>query len=174
MSKLKYFIIDENYINTIPRSVKGKKEPLFISNKGNALSIRQMQRLFYKYAKEVGIDDDRRHIHILRHTHAVQALKAGIDLRTLQQNLGHSGIDVTAIYLTLDIDVIDLAYAPGTSTPEPFGLTSFDVLECIKCFSSKLVGFDVVEVCPSYDKGQTALLAAKFVRYVIEHVFFKK
>ena len=78
------------------------------------------------------------------------------------------------IYLTLDIDVIDLAYAPGTSTPEPFGLTSFDVLECIECFSPQLVGFDVAEVCPTYDKGQTALLAAKFVRHVIEHVFFKK
>jgi len=76
------------------------------------------------------------------------------------------------IYLTLDIDVLDLAYAPGTSTPEPFGLTSFDVIECIEYFSPQLVGFDVVEVCPPYDKGQTALLAAKLVRHVIEHVFF--
>jgi agmatinase len=72
------------------------------------------------------------------------------------------------IYLTLDIDVVDLAYAPGTSTPEPFGLTSFDVLECIKFFSQRLIGFDVVEVCPPYDKGETALLAAKFIRCVIE------
>jgi len=48
------------------------------------------------------------------------------------------------IYLTLDIDVIDPAYAPGTSTPEPFGISSFDVLECIKAFSLQLVGFDVV------------------------------
>ena len=78
------------------------------------------------------------------------------------------------IYLTLDIDVMDLAYAPGTSTPEPFGLTSFDILECIDCFSSNLVGFDIVEVCPPYDKGQTALLAARFIRYVIEQVWFKK
>jgi agmatinase len=78
------------------------------------------------------------------------------------------------IYLTLDIDVMDLAYAPGTSTPEPFGLTSFDILECIDCFSSDLVGFDIVEVCPPYDKGQTALLAAKLIRYVIEQVWFKK
>lgn len=72
------------------------------------------------------------------------------------------------IYLTLDIDVIDPAYAPGTSTPEPFGLTPLDILDCIKRFSSQLIGFDVVEVCPSYDQGQTALLAAKFVRIVIE------
>ncbi len=77
------------------------------------------------------------------------------------------------IYLTLDIDVVDPAYAPGTSTPEPFGLTHFDVLECIESFSQRLVGFDVVEVCPPYDKGETALLAAKFVRYIIEQTGFK-
>ena len=74
------------------------------------------------------------------------------------------------IYLTLDIDVIDPSFAPGTSTPEPFGLTPFDILKCIDAFSSNLIGFDVVEVCPDYDNGQTALLAAKFIRYVIEKV----
>jgi agmatinase len=74
------------------------------------------------------------------------------------------------IYLTLDIDVVDPAYAPGTSTPEPFGLTPLDILECIETFSSNLIGFDVVEVCPSYDMGQTALLATKLVRYVIDCV----
>jgi len=72
------------------------------------------------------------------------------------------------VYLTLDIDVIDPAFAPGTSTPEPFGLTPFDVVECIDAFSSNLVGFDVVEVCPNFDKGQTALLAAKLIRSLIE------
>ena len=74
------------------------------------------------------------------------------------------------IYLTLDIDVIDMAYAPGTSTPEPFGLTCFDIHDCIEFFSPRLVGFDVAEICPQYDKGQTALIAAKFIRYIIEYV----
>jgi agmatinase len=71
------------------------------------------------------------------------------------------------IYLTFDIDVIDPAYAPGTSTPEPFGLTPFDILSIIDAFSSQIVGFDIVEVCPTYDYGETALLAAKFVRILI-------
>jgi len=75
------------------------------------------------------------------------------------------------VYLSLDIDVIDPAYAPGTSTPEPFGITPFDVLECIESFSSQLIGFDVVEVCPPFDKGETALLAAKFVRYVVDRAW---
>jgi len=77
------------------------------------------------------------------------------------------------IYLTLDIDVIDPAYAPGTSTPEPFGLTPFDVLELIDAFSSQLIGFDVVEVCPAYDHGETALLAAKLIRSLIGAVWKK-
>ena len=72
------------------------------------------------------------------------------------------------VYLTLDIDVIDPAFAPGTSTPEPFGLSSFDVLKCINAFSSHLIGFDIVEVCPDFDNGQTALLAAKLIRSFIE------
>jgi agmatinase len=75
------------------------------------------------------------------------------------------------LYLTVDIDVIDPSYAPGTSTPEPFGLKPIDILECIESFSSKLVGFDIVEVCPSYDKGQTALLAAKLIRLLIENKY---
>jgi agmatinase len=72
------------------------------------------------------------------------------------------------VYLTLDIDVIDPAFAPGTSTPEPFGLSPFDVLKCIDAFSSSLIGFDIVEVCPDFDNGQTAILAAKLIRSVIE------
>ncbi|MEM4258841.1 MAG: agmatinase [Candidatus Thermoplasmatota archaeon] len=71
------------------------------------------------------------------------------------------------IYLTLDIDVVDPAYAPGTSTPEPYGLTPLQVLEILDAFIPSLVGFDVVEVCPPYDHGQTALLAARFIRTVI-------
>ena len=104
-----------------------------------------------------------------------------IDSFDIKENGIKKSIDETTkylknkqIYLTLDIDVIDLAYAPGTSTPEPFGLTPFDILECVESFSSNLIGFDVVEVCPPFDRGETALLAAKLVRLVIENVFSLK
>ncbi len=83
---------------------KNRKDPLFVSNKRGPLSRRQVERLVSNYAEKAGIEPDKRHPHVLRHTHAVQALKSGIDLRTLQQNLGHSSIEVTAIYLTMDID----------------------------------------------------------------------
>ena len=71
------------------------------------------------------------------------------------------------VYLSLDIDGIDPAYAPGTGTPEPFGLTPFDVKHIIRTLGDRLVGFDVVEVCPPYDNGNTSILAARFVREVI-------
>jgi len=72
------------------------------------------------------------------------------------------------IYITLDIDVLDPSFASGTSTPEPFGISPFDILECIEFFSKDIIGFDVMEVCPPYDHGETAILAAKFVKTVIE------
>ena len=83
---------------------KNRKDPLFVSNKRGPLSRRQIERLVHNYGTEIGLDKDKKHPHVLRHTHAVHALKSGIDLRTLQQNLGHSSIEVTAIYLTMDID----------------------------------------------------------------------
>ena len=77
------------------------------------------------------------------------------------------------IYLTLDIDVLDPAYAPGTSTPHPFGLTTFQLLEIIDEFAEKLIGFDIVEVCPTYDKGETSLLAAELIRTIITKHYYK-
>jgi agmatinase len=71
------------------------------------------------------------------------------------------------IYLSLDIDGIDPAYAPGTGTPEPFGLTPWDVRNVINRLGDRLVGFDVVEVSPPYDNGNTSILAARMIREVI-------
>lgn len=71
------------------------------------------------------------------------------------------------IYLSLDIDGIDPAYAPATGMPEPFGLTSLDVKKCINMLGSRLVGFDLVEISPPYDKGTTAALGARMVQEVM-------
>jgi agmatinase len=71
------------------------------------------------------------------------------------------------IYLSLDIDGIDPAFAPGTGTPEPFGMDPTEVKTIISGLGDRLVGFDVVEVCPPYDRGNTAALAARLMREVI-------
>lgn len=73
------------------------------------------------------------------------------------------------VYLTFDIDVLDPAYAPGTGTPEPGGVTPREIFTAIECLRRlNLVGFDVVEVNPLVDSGDcTSLLAAKIVRELV-------
>lgn len=65
-------------------------------------------------------------------------------------------------FLSFDIDVVDPAFAPGTSTPEAGGLTSFDVLRIVRgLVGIDFKGFDLVEVVPTYDPSAvTANLAA--------------
>ncbi len=70
-----------------------------------------------------------------------------------------------ACYLTLDIDCLDPAFAPGTGTPEPGGLTSSQVLTLLEDLSPlNLIGMDCVEVAPAYDHAElTSNAAAAFV-----------
>ncbi len=68
------------------------------------------------------------------------------------------------VYLSIDMDAIDPAYAPALGTPEPYGLTPRHVREVISCLSPQIVGFDLMEIAPAYDSGNTALLGARLVR----------
>jgi len=70
------------------------------------------------------------------------------------------------VYLSIDIDVVDPAFAPGTGVPEPGGITSRELLDALTYLSGmNIVGADLVEVAPAYDcSGQTGLLAAALVR----------
>ncbi len=71
------------------------------------------------------------------------------------------------IYLSLDMDAIDPAFCPGLGTPEPFGMTDREVREVLRAFAPKTIGFDVVEIAPEYDNGQSAILATKLMREFI-------
>lgn len=73
------------------------------------------------------------------------------------------------VYVSLDIDVVDPAYAPGTGAPEPGGCDAGEIIQAVHLLRGlRVVGFDLVEVSPPYDPaGQTALLAAKLVREAI-------
>ncbi|MCD2199986.1 agmatinase [Halobacterium sp. KA-4] len=68
-----------------------------------------------------------------------------------------------SVYLSVDIDAADPAYAPGTGTPEPFGLDSATMRDFVRALAPQSVAFDVVEV-NDRDDGQAATLAAKLVR----------
>lgn len=69
------------------------------------------------------------------------------------------------VYVTVDIDSVDPAYAPGTGTPEVGGLTSYQLLQLVRGLHGlNLIGFDLVEVSPPFDHGDiTAILAANIV-----------
>nr|WP_222437113.1 agmatinase [Quadrisphaera sp. RL12-1S] len=70
------------------------------------------------------------------------------------------------LYLSIDIDVLDPAHAPGTGTPEAGGMTSRELLEVLRGLAGlQLVGADVVEVAPAYDHAQITAVAASHVAY---------
>ena len=96
----------------------------------------------------------------------------GLDYLTTEDVLAR-GADATAAairervgdrpaFISFDIDVVDPAFAPGTGTPEPGGLSAHDALAIMRRLTGiDFVGFDVVEVIPAYDPAsQTAFLAA--------------
>jgi agmatinase len=70
------------------------------------------------------------------------------------------------VYVSIDIDVLDPAFAPGTGTPEAGGLTSRELLTVLRSLTAvNLVGADIVEVSPSYDHAQITGIAAAHVGY---------
>jgi agmatinase len=72
-------------------------------------------------------------------------------------------------YVSVDMDAIDPAYAPGVSVPVPLGLGNLEVLYLLKSIAKKgIVGLDIMEVCPSYDiKDRTSHLASRMIAEVI-------
>ncbi len=103
------------------------------------------------------------------------AKKAGINFITAQQ-IRKGGVeqtskkiknlltDIKKIYLTVDLDVLDPAFAPAVQNPEPDGLcahTLYDLLHDV-C-DERTIAFDVVEVAPPYDNGVSAIQAAKTI-----------
>ena len=91
-----------------------------------------------------------------------QVFKAGIPsiIEEIQAIIG-----ARKLYVSLDIDCVDPAFAPGTGTPEVGGLSSYQILQLVRGLQGlNCVGFDLVEVSPPYDhSGITAILAANLV-----------
>jgi agmatinase len=76
------------------------------------------------------------------------------------------------VYLSIDVDVLDPAFAPGVSTPVPGGLTSNEFLYLIKELSKlNIIGFDLMEVTPNYDlQNITSHLAARAIAEIISNL----
>ena len=84
-------------------------------------------------------------------------------LGSIRQRLAQHGHP--PVYLTLDIDCLDPAYAPGTGTPEPGGLSTNQVLTVLEELTDlPFVGMDCVEVAPAYDHAELTSAAAATLR----------
>ena len=84
----------------------------------------------------------------------------------------------TPAFLSVDVDVLDPAFAPGTGTPEPGGMTSLDLLRACRVLASRLrlVGMDVVEVIPTAvgSADVTALVAERVVREALTGIALRR
>ena len=79
------------------------------------------------------------------------------------------------LYLSIDIDVLDPAFAPGTGTPEIAGMTTREMVNVIRGLSGmNLISADVVEVSPAYDHAEVTSLAAATIVYELTNLFAKK
>jgi agmatinase len=110
------------------------------------------------------------------------AKKSGIEFFTTQQIRSEQPESVTEqlkkklepyenLYFTVDMDVLDPAFAPAVQNPEADGVSTTKLLDIICALCDKRVaGFDVVEIAPAYDQGISAVAAAKIILEMLCHV----
>ena len=118
------------------------------------VGVRAISMEELEYARRKGI----------RYITSQQISKLGFKraLRRLEEYLEKT----SSLYISLDMDVLDPAYAPAVSNPEPEGLTPTLLLNFLEAITSKvpeIVGLDLVELSPAYDSGATAILGAKII-----------
>ena len=112
------------------------------------------------YGKKDLTDDQRMGFGIVT---SADVMRQGVDsvVQALRERIG-----ARPVYVSVDIDVLDPAHAPGTGTPEAGGMTSRELLEILRGLSGcDLVGADVVEVAPAYDHAEITSIAASHVAY---------
>jgi len=93
----------EAYMKVRPKNGVKDKNALFLSSRKQRISKESVQKIVKKYIKQAGLDPQRYSTHKLRHTAATLMYRYGkVDIRTLQELLGHESISTTEIYTHLD------------------------------------------------------------------------
>lgn len=111
------------------------------------------------YAKETGV----------KFISAQQIQKEGAEQTS--QKIKKLLRDAKKIYLTIDLDVLDPAFAPAVQNPEPDGLNTYTLYNLLsELCDQRIVSFDVVEAAPPYDNGVTAIQAAKTIFEVLCYI----
>lgn len=112
------------------------------------------------YSTEDLTDDQRMGFEVVPTVEIDEIGTAGV-VERIRQRIGDR-----PLYISIDIDVLDPAFAPGTGTPEAGGFTSRELLAILRGLSGmRLVGADLVEVAPAYDHAQVTGIAASHVAY---------
>lgn len=105
-------LFDERTKNLITNYIdeqNQRSEYVFINKNGRKLTPRYIQMMIKEYAKKAGIKK-KVTPHVLRHSFATHLLKNGVDIRVIQQLLGHSSLSTTQIYTNIDMDTIKSVY----------------------------------------------------------------
>ncbi|MFX1513155.1 MAG: agmatinase [Promethearchaeota archaeon] len=95
--------------------------------------------------------------------------------KTLSKIKNHFKEKIDYTYLSIDLDVIDPAYAPGLGNPQPGGISTREIIDFIHELSDlPLFAVDIVEFCPNHDySGVTAFLAAKLIQETLGIMKFR-
>jgi agmatinase len=114
------------------------------------------------YAPRDLVDDERMGFSIVSATDVADSGVAS-SARRIRERVGDA-----PVYVSIDVDVLDPAHAPGTGTPEAGGLTSRELLGILRALAGvRLVGADVVEVAPPYDHAEITSIAASHAAYEV-------
>jgi agmatinase len=98
-----------------------------------------------------------------------------LGVREISRNISKALEDCSKIHLSIDLDVLDPAYAPGVTTPEPEGITPTELLDILQLIiDDRFTSLDVVELTPSYDQSMiTSIVAAKIINEVLGMIYSK-
>ncbi len=139
---------------------------LYDNFEGNRLShaspfARIMEEGLAKRLVQVGIRTMTRHLR-------EQVERFGVEVFEMKDWRDDQYLDFDSpVYLSVDLDGLDPAFAPGVSHPEPGGLTTRQALSLIQQSNGTIVGADIVEYNPSFDPtGITAMVAAKLLKEI--------
>jgi agmatinase len=104
------------------------------------------------------------------HCHELETIGVAEVVERIRQRVGDA-----PVYVSIDIDVLDPAHAPGTGTPEAGGLTSRELLAILRGFEGvNVVGADIVEVSPPFDHAEITSIAAAHAAYELLSLFARQ
>ena len=116
------------------------------------------------------LDDDASFGFSIVHCHELERIGVDEVVNRVRERVGDA-----PVYVSIDIDVLDPAHAPGTGTPEAGGLTSRELLAILRGFDgANVVGADIVEVAPPFDHAEITAIAAAHVGFELLSIFARQ